>query len=54
MANYEFIQNRNINESNSLVDLLQHIDPGFEDEINIIDHSMYYDDDEFSNTLKRT
>ena len=47
MINCEFINNQNINESNSLVELIQHMDPDFEDEVNIIEHSKYYDEDEF-------
>ena len=38
MANNNFIHNENINESNSLVELTEQLNPGTENEINIIDH----------------
>ena len=41
MANREFLKNRNINERNSLPDLMQNISPDTEEEINFIDHSIY-------------
>ena len=46
VCNYVYIY-QNINESNSLVELIQHMDPDFEDEVNVIEHSKYYDEDEF-------
>ena len=39
MANREFLKNRNIDERNSLPDLMQNISPDSEEEINFIDHS---------------
>ena len=39
MVNQEFLENRNINERNSLHDLLQNILPESEEEVNFIDHS---------------
>ena len=45
MAKREFISNRNINDSNSLIDLLQSTDPGYNEEVNIIEHSLFYSDD---------
>ena len=37
----DFLKNRNINEANSLPDLVQAIDPLSDDEVNVIDHSLY-------------
>ena len=54
MVNRDFINNTNINESNSLVDLFRHIDPDFDNEINIIDHSLYVSDVEFRDTIDRS
>ena len=42
LANREFKKNRNINERNSLPDLMQNISPDSEKENNFIDHSIYY------------
>ena len=42
MTNRDFINNVNVNESNSFSNLLHHIDPEFEDEINIVEQSRYY------------
>ncbi len=53
MANREFIRNTNINETNSLVDLMQHMDPTFDEEVNVISHSLYYSDEDFINTTKK-
>ena len=53
MINREFINNININESNSLVDLIQHMDPEFENEINVIDHSIYFNNNDFRDTIGR-
>ena len=44
MANRDFLENRNINAGNSLHDLVQHISPDSEEEVNFIDHSIYYND----------
>ena len=52
MTNREFILNRNINESNSFVELLQQMDPHYEDELNVIDNSIYYNTEEFKNTFR--
>ena len=40
MAKREFLENININERNSLPDLVQNISPDSEEEINLIDHSI--------------
>ena len=52
MTKRSFINNTNINESNSLVDLTQQLNPNFEDEVNLIDHSLYYNDEEFMHTVE--
>ena len=36
MANRDFLENRNINEGNSLLDLVQNISPDSEDEVNLL------------------
>ena len=37
MTNRDFINNVNVNESNSFLNLLHNIDPEFENEINIVE-----------------
>ena len=51
MTNRDFLNNNHINESNSLPDLMQSMDPEFEDEVSIINHSLYYDEQGFRNTV---
>jgi len=53
MINNDFINNTNVNESNSFVNLLQHIDPNYEEEVNIIENSIYYDNNAFNETLQQ-
>ena len=50
MANNHFLHNENINESNSLVELTEQLNPGTENEINIINHSRYYTNEDFRET----
>lgn len=50
MNNFDFITNANVNESNSLVDLMQSVDPKNENEIDVLKHSKYYNDKEFKKT----
>ena len=52
MANREFILNRNISDSNSLIDLVQSTDPGYNEEVNVIEHSLYYSDDDFKGVIE--
>ena len=54
MTNRDFINNVNVNESNSFLNLLHHIDPEFKDEINIVEQSRYYSNNEFKTILDRT
>ena len=54
MANRDFLENRNINENNSLLDLVQNILPDSEEEVNFIDHSIYYNDHDFKECVLRT
>ena len=42
LANRDFLENRNINERNLLLDLVQNISPDSEEEVNFIDHSIVY------------
>ena len=53
MGSRDFLRNRNINETNSLPDLVQTIDPLSDDEVNIIDHSLYYSDLEYQNFISQ-
>ena len=50
MANHNFLYNESINESDSLVELTEQLNPGTENEINIIDHSRYYTNGDFWKT----
>ena len=54
MANREFLENININERNSLPDLVQNISPDSEEEINFIDHSIYYTDQDYKECISRS
>ena len=54
MTNRDFINNVNVNESNSFSNLLHHIDPEFEDEINIVEQSRYYSNNEFKTMWDKT
>ena len=47
MGSRDFSRNRNINEANSLPDLVQAMDPLSDDEVNVFDHSIYYNDLEY-------
>ena len=51
MTNRDFINNVNVNESNSFLNLLHNIDPEFENEINIVEQSRYYSNNEFKNNF---
>ena len=46
MIDREFLCNRNISEANSLPDLMQSLNPDSENEINLIEHSLYYNSDQ--------
>ena len=54
MANRDFLENRNINERNSLLDLVQNISPDSEEEVNFIDHSIYYNDQDYKDCVSRS
>ena len=54
MTNRDFINNVNVNESNLFLNLLHYIDPEFENEINIVEQSRYYSNNEFKTILDRT
>lgn len=54
MATRDYINNSNINETNSLIDLLQVIDPSADEEVNVLEHSLYYNDTQFCNIIERT
>ena len=41
------------NEANSLPDIVQAIDPLSDDEVNVIDHSLYYNDLEYQNLISQ-
>ena len=42
MTDHSFLDNTNINESNSLVNLVDHMNPSNEHELNLIEHSIDY------------
>ena len=54
MANRDFLENRNINEGNSLLDLVQNISPDSEDEVNFTGHSIYYNDQNYKECIARS
>ena len=54
MIDRDFLCNRNINEANSLPDLVQSINPDSENELNFIEHSLYYSDQEYKACMART
>ena len=54
MANRDFLKNRNINEGNSLLDLVQNISPDSEDAVNFTDHSIYYNDQNYKECIARS
>ena len=53
MANRNFLEIRNINADGSLHDLVQHISPDFEEEVNFIDH-YYYNDQDYKGCIARS
>ena len=53
MIDRDFLCNRNINEANSLPDLVQSINPDSENELNFIEHSLYYSDQEYKACMSR-
>ena len=53
MIDREFLCNRNINEANSLPDLMHSLNPDSENEINLFEHSLYYNDQEFKSCMTR-
>ena len=53
MIDREFLCNRNINEANSLPDLMHSLNPDSENEINLFEHSLYYNDHEFKSCMTR-
>ena len=53
MIDRDFLCNRNINEANSLPDLVQSINPDSDNELNFIEHSLYYSDQEYKACMSR-
>ena len=51
LNNTHFIHDTGLNEENSLMYLLDAISPDEEDEAILLEHSKYYDDLSFKNTL---
>ena len=47
MTDHSFLDNTNINESNSLVNLVDHMNPSNEHELNLNEHSIYYSNGTF-------
>ena len=54
MIDRDFLCNRNINEANALPYLMQSINPDSENELNFIEHSLYYSDQEYNACMSRT
>ena len=51
MANRDCLANQNINETNSLLDLVENISPDCNEEVNYIDHSIYYNDQNYKECI---
>ena len=47
------MRNGIISEANSLPDLMQSLNPDSENEINLIEHSLYYSDQEYKSCMTR-
>ena len=54
MTYRDFINNVNVNKSNSFYLFLHHIEPKFEDEINIVEQYRYNSNNEFKSILDKT
>ena len=54
MAYRGFLANQNIDETNSLHDLEQNISPDCNEEVNYIDHSIYYNDQDYKECIARS
>ena len=52
--NRPFMNNTGLNENNCFSNLIHHISPNIENEIDIINHSTYCNDDDFRDVLKNT
>ena len=52
--NRPFMNNTCLNESNCFSNLIHYISPNIDNEIDIINHSTYYNDDDFKDVLKNT
>ena len=48
------MNNTGLKENNCFSNLIHHISPNIENEIDIINHSTYYNDDDFKDVLKNT
>ena len=48
------MNNTGLNENNCFSNLIHHTSPNIENEIDIINHSTYYNDDDFRDVLKNT
>ena len=54
MANRDFLANHNIDETNSLLYLVQNISPDCNEEVNYIDQSIYYNDQDYMECIARS
>ena len=52
--NRPFMNNTGLNENNCFSNLIYYISLNIENEIDIINHSTYYNDDDFKDVLKNT
>ena len=49
-----FMDNTGLDHLNSLTHLIDHIDPENESEVSLLEHSRYYNDTDFFNTLNQS
>ena len=54
MIDREFLCNRNINEANSLPDLMHSLNPDSENEPNLVKHLLYYSDKDYKSCMTRS
>ena len=54
MDNRDFLANQNIDETNSMLIVVQNMSPDTYEEINYIDHSIYYNDQDYKECIARS
>ena len=53
-VNIKYKNNTGLNENNCFSNLIHHISPNIENEMDKINHSTYYNDDDFKDVLKNS